>query len=191
MRLFCGHLFLLSRRVLDSSLASVVRNVIGVLDDSFVHDRLVHVGHMNDIHVHLRHRGVIGEASAPPLAARKADAAETEAVVHAAVVAHGLAPIPAVEAILPVVPAPVRWRPQRAAVRGRHPRAGNPVVAAFLVVSPVTRRPHQVRLGARRLHIDRQHRRSKSDVDGHAKLRVHGLNRYRWDGYRDEQSKQK
>ena len=174
-------------RVLDSARAAVERCVIGVLDDAFVHDRLIHIGCVNDVHIHLRDRGVIGKTSASPLAAGKAYAPETEAVVHAAVVAHGLAPVAAMKAIPPVVPAPVGRRPQRAAIGSRNPGAGHEIVVAFVRgISPVTRSPHQVRLGAHRLNIDRKHRRSESDIDAHAELRVHG-----WDCYRYQHSKQK
>ncbi len=183
MRLFCCNLLHLCGSVLNPSLAAVVRNMIGIGHNALLHNRRVDVRHVDDTHVHARHRGVVGKRSAPPLAARKPNAAESEAVVHAAVVSNCLAPVAVMESVLPVVPSPVRRCPQRAAIGSRHPRARYPVVISVVVgIRPIPWRPHQVRLRAHWLHIDGQHRRRKPDIDAYANaelsVRIRGNHRY-------------
>src|ERR1700678_1926125 len=98
------------------------------VDHSSIHIRVV-----NYRCVHIQHRGVVGEVSALPPSAAKADTAVAKAVVHAAVEADMRAPIPGMEEISTTAPAPVARRPQQANRRRLYPDSGNPVVARIAV----------------------------------------------------------
>jgi hypothetical protein len=184
MRLVCDRLLGGRGRVLNAVRTAVVRHVIGVGHDAPLHNRPVNVGGVNDGLIHMHHRGVVSKVPAPPLAAGKADAPVAGAVVHAAVVANVVAPVAVMEPVPAAGPPPVRRRPQRAAVRSRHPGARHPVVVPIVIrIGPVPRRPHQVGFGAYGLYIDRQLGRSKSDADDELCVR-------RCRNHRYEQSKQ-
>jgi len=133
MGFLCESLLLGSGLVLNSARPAVVRYVIGIGHDVLLHNRLVYIGGMDDSHIHLRDRGVVGKVVATPLAAGKADSAEAEAVVDATVVAYVPAPIPIVESILSPCESPVGRRPQSALIGSRHPRAGNPEVVSVVL----------------------------------------------------------
>jgi hypothetical protein len=131
-----------------------------------IHAPAVHEGKAAmeaDVH----HSGVVGKVPAAPFAADKADAAVAEAVVHAAVVADVWSPIAPMEDVESVVPAPIGRRPQVAGLRRWNPGSGDPIIAV-IAIGPVAGCPHQARLGARRLLIDRQRRRRKANADKNA-----------------------
>jgi hypothetical protein len=67
------------------------------------------------------HRGVICKVVAMPRATHKAYSHVSESVVHAAVVAHVLAPISGVKHIESARPAPIRRCPERTYVWSRYP----------------------------------------------------------------------
>ncbi len=164
--------------VLNAAGTAVVGHVVGVGDDASLDNRPVNVGSVDHGLIHMDDRGVIGKGAAAPLAAGKADASIAVAVVDAAVVANVAAPIAAMEAVVAVGPVPVVGRPQRALIGSWNPGAGYPVIAALiLIVGPVAGRPHQVGLGAGRLHIDRQLRWSEADTDGDLRVRRGGNQR--------------
>ena len=87
MRLVSLRFFLRSRLEPECRLAAVERNVIFVDD----HSSVVNVRHISDADV--GHRAVVEERAAAPLAADKADAAITEAVINTAVETDMRAPI--------------------------------------------------------------------------------------------------
>ena len=153
--------------VLNSARTAVVGNMVRIRHYTLFHNRLVLIGGMDNVHIHMGHRRVIRKLAAAPLAACKPDSAKAEPVVHPAVVAHRLAPIALVEPIMAAVESPIGRRPQRTAVGRRNPRAGNPEVP-IASISPVTGRPHQVWLRAHRLLIDRQLWRCDSHIDAQA-----------------------
>jgi hypothetical protein len=129
--------------------------------------------HRVKAYAHMHDRGVIGKDSAAPFAAGKADAPVAEAVVHAAVVAHVRTPVAGMEHIHSVLPAPIVGRPQQAG-RGRgNPGAGNPIVAAVLVVGPISGSPHQARFRARGLLVDGQRRRRNPHPDEYLSVARH------------------
>jgi hypothetical protein len=153
--------------VLNAAGTAVVGHVMGIGDDAPLDNRPVNVSGVNDGPIHMDDRRVVCKGAAAPLAAGKADAAITVAVVHAAIVADVAAPIALMEAVMAVGPIPVVRRPQRALIGRLHPGARHPVIVAnLLIVGPVAGGPHQVGPGADGLHIDWQRRRSKADTDG-------------------------
>jgi hypothetical protein len=158
-------------RVLNSAGTAVVSDMMRVGYDAGFDDCTVYIGGVNICLIHANHRRVIRKRVAAPFAACEPDATESEAVVHAAVVAHVLAPVTVMKSVLAAVPAPVRRCPHCAHVRGWHPRAWIPVVVPIVVgIRPVAGRPHQIWLGAYRLLIYGQSRRSEANIDGDAKL---------------------
>jgi hypothetical protein len=158
--------------VLNAAGTAVVGYVMGVGNDAPLDNRAVNVGGVDDAPIHMDDRGVIGKGAAAPLAAGKANASVAAAIVDAAVVADMAAPIAAMEAVVAVGPVPVVGRPQSALIGRLHPGAGHPVIVALiLIVGPVAGRPHQVGLGAFRLHIDRQLRWSEADTDFDLRVR--------------------
>jgi hypothetical protein len=160
MMLVAGGSLARRRVVVNAARTAAIAHMAVPGDVASIHSSAVYVNRVK-AHSHMHDRGVIGEDSAAPFAAGKADAPIAEAVVHAAVVAHVRAPVAGMEDVHAVLPAPIVGRPQQAD-RGRgNPRAGNPIVAAVLVVGPITGRPHQAGLRARGLLVDRQRRRRK------------------------------
>jgi hypothetical protein len=161
------------RRVVVNPARTAAEGYMAVPGDvASFHNSAVYV-HRVKAHAHVHDRGVISEDAAAPLAAGKADAPVAEAVVHAAVVAHVRTPVAGMEDVHSVFPAPVVGRPQQAG-RGRgNPGAGNPIVAAVLVVGPITGRPHQARFRARRLIVDGQRRRRNPHPDEYLSVGRH------------------
>ena len=162
-----------ARLVLNPAWTAAEGHVSGIRNRVPFDHRAVNESIVDDRRIHVHHRRVVGEKSSPPFAAGEADAQVAAAVIHATVVAHVGTPIPIVKNILPVAPAPIAGRPQRADVGHRHPRAWHPEIS-IRPVGPVPRRPHHVWIGADRLFVNRQHRRSKPDTDQDARTRTHG-----------------
>jgi hypothetical protein len=91
--------------------SSVIGNVVCVDDRVLLHNRPVHVGGVDNILIHVHHRGVIGKRTASPLSAGEADAPVPKAVVNAAVVAHVRSPVAAMEPVVASVPVPIIGSP--------------------------------------------------------------------------------
>jgi hypothetical protein len=102
-------------------------------NDASLDYRPVNICGVNYGLVHMHDSGVIGEGAAAPLAAGKSDAAVSEAVIHAAVVADVRPPIAFMEDIAATLPAPIVGGPQKAGLRRRHPGTGNPEVVPIVV----------------------------------------------------------
>ena len=162
--------------MMDAARSAAVPYMAVPGDVASFHNSPVHV-HRVKAHAHMHDRGVIGKDAAAPFAAGKADAPVAEAVVHAAVVAHVRTPVPIMEEIAAAGPAPVAGRPQQAGLGRWNPRAGNPIVAAVLVVSPVAGRPHQAGFRAGGLFVDRHRRRSNPHADHQLCVRIHRKDR--------------
>ncbi len=158
MLMLRGHL-VSGRSGLDTTVATIEAHAIH--GDVVDYRSIVDIRHMNGADV--GDRPVIEIIVTAPVATLKTDTAISEAVVHAAVEPNMRSPIAAVPEINAVGPTPVAGRPQHAEGRRLHPCAGHPVVVT-VIPSPVARRPDVTRRGKRRLHVDRQCRRS--DVDG-------------------------
>jgi hypothetical protein len=77
-----------------------------VIDDGLV------VGVVNNRRVYMGDSSVIGEMTAVPTTACETDASVAEAVVHATVEAHCLAPVAGTKSIYATVKSPVPRRPQ-------------------------------------------------------------------------------
>jgi hypothetical protein len=153
---------------------AVVSNVIGIEHSFLLNNGPVDIGVVDDGDVYLGDGGVIGKHAASPFAAGKTDSSKSESVIDAAVVADFISPVAVVEAVDSVCPSPVGRGPERAFVRSRHPCAGDPVVVSVVVgIGPVAGRPHEVRLGARRLLIDWQDGRCEVNTDTHTDLRMY------------------
>jgi len=129
-----------------------------------MHDRLIHIGIVNDRPVYAYDSSVIREVTTAPFAAGKADAHISEPVVNTTVVADVRAPITCVEEIVSAFKSPVGRGPQKARLGSRYPGARNPVIAV-VTISPIARRPKISIFRARRLLIHRQYRRSDADAD--------------------------
>jgi hypothetical protein len=165
---------LFGARVVMDAVWAAAEGHMAVADDEASFDTPVILeGVVDVVAVHMHHHGVVVEVVAAPLSAGKADAAVTEAVVHAAVVADVRAPVAFMEVIAAAIPSPVRGRPQRAFIWGGHPGAGNPVVS-LVAEGPVTGGPHHAGLHAGGLLVDRQGRWRNADDDLRASKRRYG-----------------
>jgi hypothetical protein len=133
MLLVFGNSLLRSGGVLDATRTAVVGYVTGIGHNAALDNRAINVGGMDDGFIHMDYCCVVSKGSAAPLAAGKADASITEAVVHAAVVADVAAPIAVIKAVSAVVPAPIGRRPQRAHVGSWNPSSGDPVVVTIVI----------------------------------------------------------
>ena len=77
----------------DAARAACIGYAAIVDDGGVTHDRLVHIGVVNDRSIHAHHSGVVREAVSAPFAAHKADAHVAEAIVDAAVKSNVRTPI--------------------------------------------------------------------------------------------------
>jgi hypothetical protein len=152
--------------VLNPSGAAVESHVAVPGHKAAVHGRAVFIDMAApcSARAHMHHYSVVGENSALPNAAGKANAAIAETVVHASIKAHRRTPVAFIEDKKPVVPAPITRRPQRANVGRGHPCARHPEIVA-VSIAPISRCPHQAWIGADGLLVNRQHRGSKIDAD--------------------------
>ena len=178
MLIVLGHPFLGARFVMNAARTAAEGNVAvsghkTTLDNCMI---FIHMPAPSSAHAHMHHGRVVGEDAAPPEAAGKADAAVPKAVIHAAVVADVRAPVAIIEPVMATEPAPVAGSPQRSNIRSRYPRAWNPEVAVR-AIGPVTGRPHQPRLGADGLLINRQRWRRKPHADKNTSVRGSGNDR--------------
>jgi hypothetical protein len=133
MLLARGYQLLGSGGVLNATRPAVVRHVIGVGNDPPLHNSLVNVSGVDDGFIHVHDCGVIGKGAAAPLAACKAYATISKAVVHAAVVADVASPIALMEPVLAVGPTPVVGGPQRTLIGSWNPDAGHPEVVSIVI----------------------------------------------------------
>jgi hypothetical protein len=168
--LMLGQPFLTAGLVADAAGPTTEGHVTIAGNITSVHTSSVLEGLVDMPTVYVHYRDVIGEDPTAPLAASKAEAAITVAVIHAAIVADVLAPVARMEDVEAVRPAPVARRPQSAFIGCRNPRSRNPIVTV-VAIGPVTGNPHQARLRAVGLHIDRKLRRRKADTDEDACVR--------------------
>ncbi len=98
------------------------------------------IGVMNDRRIHVHHRGVIGKVPAFPTAAVESSSAVAEAIVHAAIEAHGRSPVAGIKRIESIRKTPIARCPEEAGLRRRYPRTGDPVIAC-VAIAPVARLP--------------------------------------------------
>ncbi len=176
MPLMCGNQLRCCRPVLHATWPAVIGNVVGVDDGVSFHYRPVNIGCVNKVFIHVHDRSVVGKLVTTPLSAGETDAPIAEAVVDAAVIADMASPVALVEAVAPTVPAPIIGCPQSTDEWHRDPGARDPVVSA-IAIGPIARRPHQVRLGARGLLINRQLRRRKTHIDADPNTQL-GMHRH-------------
>jgi hypothetical protein len=140
----------------QSTCAPIVADAI---HGEVVHHRaVVNVGEVPSTEI--VHRPVIEESSAPPFAAYKAHAIVAEPVVDPTVEANVRSPIARMKDKGRSTPTPIPGGPQETHLRGHHPSAGNPIVAVYRIIGPITRRPHVPRRRANRLRINWDGRRS-------------------------------
>src|SRR5579863_2275300 len=137
--------FLGSRIMVDSSRAAFVGDVIvhnrGVMDDG-----LIHVCIVDDRFIHVHNRSVVLEIVVAPFTSDKAYSHVAEPVIDPAVVADMPSPIPWMEDVNIVIPAPVGRSPQCALIRSWNPGTRNPIVLlSVVVVSRIARGPNEVR----------------------------------------------
>jgi hypothetical protein len=146
---------------------------MSVVDDrGVIDDGSIDVGGPNYGRVHGYGSGVIRELSAPPLTAGKAASEKAESVVHAAVEADFCPPISLIEEVSAIVSIPpIARRPEIARLWRCDPGSRNPIVVAAAVPGPISGCPHEVRLRAWRLNVDRESRRRKIDADADGDLR--------------------
>ncbi len=165
---------LFGARVVADAVRAAAEGHVAVAGDQASIDTLVVLeGGVDVADVHMHDRGVVVEVVAAPLSAGKADAAVTEAIVHAAVVTDVPSPVALMKAIPATFPTPVGGRPQRAFIGSRHPGSGNPEVA-LVAVGPVTGGPHHARLHTGGLFVDGQGRWRYADYDLGAGKRCRG-----------------
>ena len=137
-----------------------------VRDRVRANDRLINVGLVNHRRIHARHRRVVGESPAAPLAANIAHTHVAVSIIDAPVVPDIIAPISLMEKVAAVLPCPPRRSPHRPHIRCWHPFSRNPVVPGILFPRPVSRNPHQSVLGAHWLFVHRKLRRRNGYADG-------------------------
>ena len=112
------------------------------------------------------HGAIIADVAMVPVTAFPAVAVIAMAIVDPAVPAHFAAPIPFVEAIGAIIPAPPSRSPHEAGLGWQIPVSGNPVIIVDPVAPrPISGNPDIVGAGQRRLIIDRQRRRRIADAD--------------------------
>jgi len=119
---------------------------------------------VNDRSVHIRDRGVVVNAVVVPVRALIAAARISEAVINAAIIADVRTPVARVPMVIAIIETPIRRRPQRTHVRRQHPRTRNPVITRARI-APVTRGPHIVVTGSRRLAVIGKRRRRVRRLD--------------------------
>jgi hypothetical protein len=118
--------------VADAAGAAAEGYMVIPLDKASFHAIAVLEGLVYVAAVHMHNVGVVTEVVATPLAARKADAAVTETVVDAAVIADVRSPIAFMEEKASAFPSPVAGSPEQAGSGSGHPSAGNPIVAGLI-----------------------------------------------------------
>jgi hypothetical protein len=116
----------------DAAGAAAEGYVVVPLDKASFHAVAVLEGFVDIAAVHVHDRRCCSEAVAAPLAAGKAEAAVTEAVVDAAVIADVPSPVAFMEEETAAFPTPVAGSPEQARSGSGHPRAGNPIVAGLI-----------------------------------------------------------
>ena len=156
--------------MIDAAGAAIVGGVIWIPEGVLLDDGPVDVGVVDVALIHAHDGCVVCEVVAAPFTAGESDATVTVSVVDAAVIAYVPSPVAVIESVLTVFPTPVRRSPKSALVGSGHPCAGNPVVAAIVVVAPVAGGPHEVWLRAYGLLIDDHGRRSEANTDADAEL---------------------
>jgi hypothetical protein len=159
-----------ARVVMDAVRAAAEGHVAVAGNEASIDTLMILEGGVDVAAVHMHDGGVVVEVVTAPFSTGKAKAAVTEAIVHAAVVAHMRAPVSFMKVIPASFPTPVGGRPQRAFIRGGHPGAGNPIVA-FVAVGPVTGGPHHAGLHAGGLLVNGQGRRRNANNDLRASKR--------------------
>src|SRR3569833_119672 len=118
------------------------------------HNRSVDVYVVNDGLIYVDDRSVVHETVVVPPPPREAFTVVPEAVIYTAVEPDLRSPIAVVEVVRTVLPTPVSRRPQQAALRGKHPGTGHPVIVSFLIIpAPVPWDPESPIFRARRLII--------------------------------------
>ncbi len=163
-----GSRFLLrSRTRRDPACAAVVTDTVhGYVVDGGV----VNVMNVGDIYV--IHRAVVIELAMVPAATLVTSAKVAKTVIDAAIKSDCWPPVARVENEPDTIPAPIGRRPKESHLRGGHPRAWHPVVISEAgIPGPVTRCPDPAWSWTRRLHINRQGRRTKIDCDANRDLR--------------------
>src|SRR5579864_8527768 len=142
----------------DPTIAAVVADPIhgGVVD----HRRVVDVVNVGDVHV--VHRAVVVKLSALPMSTLVALSEVSVTVTDSTVETHLLTPVAIVEDKSVAAPTPIGWSPEQAGFRSHHPCTRHPVVIV-VGVSPVPRCPEITVAGTKRLLIDGQFRRGKTD----------------------------
>lgn len=139
----------------NSTLATVVADVVGgLIDDRLVVD-VVDVGDIDIVH-----GTVVVEGPVVPIPALVAFSTVSEAVVHATVEADLRPPVSIVKSVRSVVPAPIAGRPEQARFGSFDPGAGHPVIV-FIAIGPVAWRPNIALTGRDRLRVDGQRGRSE------------------------------
>ncbi len=158
--------------VADAARTASIGEMAIMIHLMFANDGAIDVRGANDPLIHADDGRVVLKAMFMPPTSDEADAHITKAIIHATVVANFRAPVTWMEDInASILPAPIWRSPKRALIGSRHPGSWHPVIPIF-TVSPIARRPDQVRLGAWRLFIDRQNWRRKSDADVYARVRL-------------------
>jgi hypothetical protein len=169
MPLMLGHPFLAVGLVTDAAWSAAIGDAAASVNEAMIYTSAVKEGQAA-VEANMHYGSVVGEVSAAPFAADKADAAIAEAVVHATVVADVGSPVASMKDVQAVVPSPIRRSPQVAGLGCGHPGAWNPIVAV-VAIGPVAGRPHQAGLWAGGLLIDRQRRRRKPNADKYTGIR--------------------
>jgi hypothetical protein len=153
------------RRLRDNSTrTAVVADIVGCLIDDNIPN--VNIG---DVHVrYVVNGGIIEKIPIIPISAHIASAGIAKSIVDATIEPNLRSPIPFLEHISAIDPAPVSWRPKQARLRREDPSARHPI-KIIAIRCPIPRRPYVTRLGNWRLFINRQWRRRDidSDIDDH------------------------
>ena len=140
-----------------------------------VHPRVVDHGFVVNIAnvraAYIIYRAVVAEGPMIPISAFIAGTTITEAVSHAAIKAHMIAPVAVMPSVGIVAPAPITGSPEQANFRSHDPRTRHPEVA-LVTISPVAGRPQKTVAGDHGLGVHRERRRC--DRDRNSELRERG-----------------
>src|ERR1700688_3672041 len=140
----CRPLFLGGLSRANATITPVIadaRRIVIVVGNSAV------VGIVNDRHIDVVYRPIVGETFAFPASAEIANSHVTEAVIHAAIKSNMRPPITGIPVIAAVAPTPIARSPKNPHAWSQHPGTRNPIVI-IVAISPITGRPDITLAGA-------------------------------------------
>jgi len=142
---------------------------------------------MDDCCIYINHRCIVSEVTSLPASSNKSNTPVSVTITYTTVKTYMRSPITRVPPINTSCIFPITWCPQITDHWRTNPFAGNPIIADFIVIGPITRYPQVAIIWTRRLLIYNQRRRSNvrsnANVNAHLRIRFYRTdqNKYRKD----------